>query len=107
MSIGHKIAQATSAMDQVQTVITEGEKFEAKLEELRARVGHLSTAPVAANLPPADGPTECKTCYNGKKNRVFIKCGHQVCAECADKAMQGDKKCFTCRRDILDVLQLF
>ena len=46
----------------------------------------------------------CKVCYDAKINSVLIRCGHMaVCMECSQQL----EKCPICRKEIIDVIQIY
>ncbi|KAH9255303.1 hypothetical protein BASA81_006755 [Batrachochytrium salamandrivorans] len=69
------------------------------VEAIRKCADSLAVAPPPNNL--------CGVCFEREKNRVFYKCGHQCCSNCADTIMQAKKECPYCRMAILDVIPVF
>lgn len=54
-----------------------------------------------------DNANLCGICLDNPKDRAFYRCGHQVCAECADRVMQETRSCPFCKASIHDILRLF
>ena len=51
---------------------------------------------------------KCVICYNNKPNMFNYPCGHSnYCSECATNALQNDRKCPSCRKNIQQCKQIF
>jgi hypothetical protein len=52
-------------------------------------------------------PGECDICMDGKKDTVFVKCGHSACGKCAALLLKGDQRlCHVCRAPIESTLPM-
>ena len=50
----------------------------------------------------------CSICFEFSRNHAMIPCGHKItCGDCAAKLLMGSGHCPVCRKDIIDILQVY